>query len=239
MRYCAEYCIDLPDNFPINELTAFMAAARKVLLSPVKGPEWGEFAGASNLIGWRYRSSSENWLYYKQSWQTEGAAVNHESLYRRERALFGMFSAGVSCIESAAYSLAALASHPSVLAMAFGQDQQRACSPKNLLRWINSMPKAAALSRALSELCSSAEWQLWVALRNRMSHRSNLPVIVRGAVGSEPPPAKALHFAATSSTPGVEGDLETFEALHIWLTHSLTELFVAGTCLCEACNQNS
>lgn len=27
MRYCAEYCIDVPDDFPVDELTAFMAAA--------------------------------------------------------------------------------------------------------------------------------------------------------------------------------------------------------------------
>ncbi|NMG74103.1 hypothetical protein [Aromatoleum diolicum] len=232
MRYCAEYCVDVPDDFPIDELTAFMASARRTLLHPAMGREWNEFAAASNLIGWRYRASSEDWLNYRHSWQTEGVAVNHEGLYRRERALFGMFSAGVACIDSAAYALAALSSHPGVLAIAFGPTEQRACSPKQLLEWLAPMPKAAALSQALSKLCASAEWKLWVALRNRMSHRSNLPCIVFGAVGSEPPLAKALHFAATSSTPIVEGDLESFDALHAWLAWSLTELLVEGTNLC-------
>jgi len=209
-----------------------MAAARRVLLHPAKGPEWSEFAGASNLIGWRYRASSEEWHYYKHSWQTHGEAVDHEGLYRRERALFGMFTAGVACIESTAYSLAALSAHPRIGPISFGAAEQRACSPKKLLNLLSPLPKAAALAQALSTLCASAEWKLWVELRNRMTHRSNLPRIIFGAVGAEPLPAKALHFAATSSTPIVEGDLASFDALHAWLTRSLTELLIEGSNLC-------
>lgn len=233
MRYCAEYCIEVPDDFPVEELTAFRAAARLVLLHPSKGSEWAEFAGASNLIGWRYRASYEGWLYYKESWQAHGAAVDHESIYRRERALFGMFTAGVSCIESATYALAALSSHHSIGAFAFGTAEQRNCSPKKLIDWLSPLPNAAALVQALSRLCASAEWKLWVDLRNRMSHRSNLPQITIGAGGTKPPPAKPLHFAATSSTPTIAGDLESFDTLHTWLTHSLTELLIEGRNLCQ------
>lgn len=233
MRYCAEYCIDVPDDFPVDELTAFMAAARKVLLRDGKGLEWREFGGASNLIGWRYRASSEHWLYYKHSWEAEGVAVNHEGIYLRERALFGMFAAGVSCIDSLAYALAALSSHTDVLAIRFGADEQRVCSPKRLLAWVSPMPKGTRLAEALSALCTSLEWKMWVDLRNRMSHRSNLPQVIFGAIGSEPPPARALQFAATSSTPMVEGDLETFDALHAWLASALTRLLVEGIRLCS------
>lgn len=209
-----------------------MAAARRVLLHPAMGPEWSEFAGASNLIGWRYRASSEEWHNYKHSWQTHGEAVDHEGLYRRERAIFGMFTAGVSCIESIAYALAVLSSHPRIGPISFGTAEQRACSPKKLLGWLSPLPKAAALAQALSRLCASAEWKLWVELRNRMSHRSNLPRVIFCAVGAEPPPARPLHFAATSSTPIVEGDLESFDALHTWLTRSLSELLIEGSNLC-------
>lgn len=234
MRYCAEYCIEVPDDFPVEELTTFMAAARRVLLAPLapQGPEWVEFAGASNLIGWRYRASSEEWHYYKHSWQTHGAAVDHECLYRRERALFGMFTAGVSCIESTSYALAALSSHPRVGRIPFGATEQRYCSPKKLLEWLSPLPTAAALTQALSDLCVSAEWKLWVDLRNRMSHRSNLPRFIFGAIGAAPPPVKPLQFAATSSTPVVKGDLESFDALHTWLTDSLRKLLIEGSNLC-------
>lgn len=231
MRYCAEYCIEVPDDFPVEELTTFMAAARRVLLTPL-GPEWEEFAGASNLIGWRYRASSEEWHYYKHSWQTHGEAVDHEGLYRRERALFGMFTAGVSCIESTSYALAALSSHPRIGPISFGANEQRYCSPKKLLEWLSPLPTAGALTQVLSDICASAEWKLWVDLRNRMSHRSNLPRVTFGAIGAAPPPAKPLQFAATSSTPVVEGDLESFDALHTWLTESLRKLLIDGGNLC-------
>lgn len=231
MRYCSEYCIEVPDDFPVEELTTFMAAARRVLLSPM-GPEWVEFAGAANLIGWRYRASSEEWHYYKRSWQTHGVAVDHECLYRRERALFAMFTAGVSCIESTSYALAALSSHPRIGLISFGANEKRNCSPKKLLDWLVPLPMAATLTQALSELCASAEWKLWVDLRNRMSHRSNLPRVSFGAFGAAPPPAKPLQFAATSSTPVVEGDLESFDALHSWLADSLRKLLIEGSKLC-------
>jgi hypothetical protein len=67
MRRSAEYCIDLPEDFPEQELTRYMAFARKVLLEPQKSPAWSEFGGASNLIAWHYRASYEDWQYYKES----------------------------------------------------------------------------------------------------------------------------------------------------------------------------
>ena len=234
MPYCAEYCLEMPDDFPTNELVAFMSAARGVLLDPSAGPEWSEFGGASNLIGWRFRASSEHWGTYKRSWQEYGSNVNHEGIYERDRALFGMFSSGVACIESTIYALAALSSHPRVLSLKFGPREQRACSPKQLLAWIAPLKSCAALTTRLSSICTSSEWQLWVDLRNRMSHRSNLPRITFGAVGGDPPPAKALHFAATTSTPVVEGELESFDALHYWLTQSLRDLLLEGVKLCPA-----
>lgn len=232
MRTCAEYCIDMPDDFPVEELNAFMAAARRVLLIPKKGPEWSEFAGASNLIGWRYRASSEYRLAYKESWTTEGVTVDHEGAYRRERALFGMFSSGVASLESVTYALAALSSHPRVLAMPFGAQEQRFCSPTRLSKWLAPLPTATSMAAALTGIATSSEWKLWVDLRNRMTHRSDLPRVVFGAVGGTPPPAKALHFASTSSTPIFEGDLNTLDALHEWLSSSIATLLNEGAKLC-------
>lgn len=60
--------LDLPDDFPAHNYSEFMAAARAVLL-PNKVEAWKEFAGASNLIGWRFRASSEDMKTYIASWQ--------------------------------------------------------------------------------------------------------------------------------------------------------------------------
>jgi hypothetical protein len=82
------------------------------------------------------------------------------------------------------------------------------------------------LAETLDILTASTEWKLWVKLRNRMSHRSNLPRSGYGAVGDEPPPAKALHFAATSSTPAFEADVSNLEGMFAWLASSLRKLLV-------------
>lgn len=208
-----------------------MEAARRVLLGCCKGDEWKEFAGASNLIGWRYRASVEDWLRYRDSWMRLGANVLHEEVYQRERALFGMFSSGVSCLESAVYAIAAFASHRNVLSIPFTATEQRACSPKKLLAWVAPVRGAASLAVVLRGICESNDWKLWIDLRNRMNHRSNLPRVTIGSVGSEPPPAKAIHFAATSSTPAVEGDLVIFDDLRVWLMGALTDLLTAGKSL--------
>ena len=60
-----EYCIDLPDDFPESELAQYMVFARTVLLQPQKSAAWREFAGASNLIAWRYKASFADWQFYK------------------------------------------------------------------------------------------------------------------------------------------------------------------------------
>jgi hypothetical protein len=222
--------MDLPDDFPESELTQYMAFARKVLLDPQKSAAWSEFGGASNLLAWRYRASYEDWQYYKASLANH-SNPDHEELYRRERAMFGMFASGASCIESAVYSLAALASHPSLLAIPFGTAEQRRCSPATLRNWVAPHASAAALTAALDRLLSANEWSLWVDLRNRMTHRSNLPRIIQAWVGPPPPPAKPINLAATSSTPAVQADPADFNALHRWLASALASLLAAGVTL--------
>jgi hypothetical protein len=230
MRYSQEYCIHLPEDFPHDELVRFMAHARAVLLQPVKSPQWTEFAGASNLIAWRYRSAFECWEAYKTS-LASAPQGDHEELYRRERELFGMFTAGVSCIESASYSLAALSSHPSLLGIPFDLPQQRQCSPSALRGWIAPYPSASALATSLDAILTAPEWRLWVDLRNRMSHRSNIPRVVRASIGSPLPAGKPLHFGPTSSTAPVEAEIVEFDALRDWLSNALRELLEAGATL--------
>ena len=75
MSFCKEYQLEMPVIFPGKELTDFRAAARAVLLKPTKSKEWSEFAGASNLIGWRFRAANEYWQAYRSSWERCGANV--------------------------------------------------------------------------------------------------------------------------------------------------------------------
>lgn len=229
MVFSTEHQLNLPNSFPSDEMVAFMATARRVLLTPSKSEAWSEFSGASNLIGWRFRSCSEDMERYIAFWKTFGANIPFEEMYLQERALFGMFTAGVSCIESTCYALHALASHPKLLALPFGEKEQRLCNPIRLQKNLLNHHSAHALAETLNVLINSNEWIQWTNLRNRMTHRSNLPRIIRGATGTDPPPMKALHFAATSSTSAFEADISNLEDMFTWLAVSLRNLLIEGT----------
>ena len=225
--------LDLPIEFPTVEYAAFMEAARSVLLPPAEGEYWKEFGGASNLIGWRYRSSYEYMRYYVDSWQEKGSNISFEEIYMRDRALFGMFTSGVSCIDCTSYALLALASHPSIISLAYGDKERRRCSPKSLQKKLQPHPLAQPLVDILTKLNNSDEWRLWVDLRNRLTHRSNLPRITQAAMGGTLPPAKSVHFAATSSTPHIEANEELLLSLFSWLSISLKGLLNGGYQLVE------
>jgi len=232
MTFCAELCIEMPDDFPVNELTAFMAEVRRVLIPGGNtSAVWKEFGGASNLIGWRYRASFDAWREHRASVEAYGGGRNHEDVYEQERSLFLMFSAGVSCIESTTYALAAAASDSNVCGIAFTIKEQRSCSPSRLLSWLIPHAKAANLVASLQELLAAPEWVLWVELRNRMTHRSNLPRRHFASVGAPPPQVKPLNYAPTSSTPEVDADFSDWDALHQWLAQQLRKLLLAGTAL--------
>jgi len=228
MVFSTAHQLEMPDSFPADAMDAFMAVARSITLTPTKSEAWKELGGASNLIGWRFRGCNDYMHQYLDSWKVHGANVSFEEIYLRERALFGMFTAGVSCIESTCYALNALASHPKLLGLPFGEPEQRRCNPTRLKETLSKYPQAQALVATLKVLTSSTEWALWVDLRNRMTHRSNLPRIINAAVGATPPPEKALYFAATSSTPAFEADLSHLEVMFAWLASSLRSLLEDG-----------
>lgn len=227
----------MPADFPDAEFTQFMAVARHVLLTPSQHPLWVEFAGASNLVGWRFRASTEDWQLHKASLACN-PNPDHEELFRRERALFGMFTSGVSALESSIYAIAALASHPAVFNIAFGPSEQRLCGPHKLHQWLNPHPRASILCGILTNLLNSREWSLWRDLRNRMMHRSDLPRIIYATLGAPLPVTNPLLFAATSSTPPVDADTADFDALHLWLAATIRELFIEAGEIANASQPN-
>ena len=109
----------MPDAFPCEAFTRYREAARRVLETPYSSDAQKEFGGASNLIAWRFRACHEDWQAYQNWFAVSEAQPSHEANFRWERALFGLFTSGVSCIEAMTYSLAALASHPSILSLPF------------------------------------------------------------------------------------------------------------------------
>ena len=234
--YCAENAIDMPDAFPCEAFTRYRGTARRVRETPCGTDAPKEFGGASNLIGWRFRACHEDWQTYQEWFAVSEVQPSHEANFRRERALFGMFSSGVSCIESMTYSLAALTSHPHVLSLPFDAQRQRECNPARLADWLNEYATASRLESAVRAMVASDEWKLWVKLRNRMTHRSILPPIIRVNLGAPTPPAQALDFAKTSSTSAIQMDVPEVEQHLKWLAESLRVLLERGSDLVDLCS---
>jgi hypothetical protein len=233
MQFVKEFQIELPNEFPAVEYRDYVTGAKETLL-PEKGPSWAEFAGASNLIGWRFRACFEDMSAYLSSWRDRGANVDLEEVYQRERWLFGMFTAGVSCLESTTYSIHALASHPKVVGVPFGDKEQKSSGVGSLRSALANSEPAEPVVKSLTAILKSGEWKTWVDFRNRMTHRSNLPRIIKGSAGSAPPPAQALEFAGTSSTRRFSADEQGLVALYTWLSHNLQSLLAAGALFARA-----
>jgi hypothetical protein len=227
MKFSEVLKLDMPDEFPLVEFEAFVNAVRTV--AGPKSEARGEFGGASNLIGWRFRASVEYREMYLDSWRQHGAAVGFEELYARERNFFGMFVSGVSTIECIAYACYATASDPSVLGLPFDERIRRSRSgPRHLLHALEGKSRAAELVHALTVMLASAEWRIWTNYRNTMAHRSNIHRIIYAAVGSALPPSRIMQFAGNWSHDPMDGDEAAFLALAAWLARTCQDLLKSG-----------
>jgi hypothetical protein len=129
MGFVESVQLELPASFPSEPFSRFINRARAVLL-PDEAELWTEFAGAFNLIAWRFRSAGEHCEAYQQSWTATGAHADFEELYERERSMFGMLTSGVSAVDATCYAVWALSSHASIFGLRFGEYDRRRCGPK-------------------------------------------------------------------------------------------------------------
>ncbi len=233
MQHSATYGIDMPIAFPEVQAAEFKDLARETAEGSTGGSlAWTEFAGASNLIAWRFRSALESWHKYQEIEAIK--AKTHEDYYQQECLFFNMFASAVSCIESSTYAIAAILSHDSMLSMPFNAKEQKNCSPYNLHTWLlksNNQKKVEVLEKVFKSLLASDEWNRFQEIRNRLSHRSNLPRHLFASVGCATPAADLINYGGTTSTKKIEASLSDFDALVTWLSKTLCELLNAGIAL--------
>jgi hypothetical protein len=77
-------------------------------------------------------------------------------------------------------------------------------------------------------MLDSTEWEVWMQLRDRMAHRSNLPRIIKGVMGGPAPTANALEIAATTSSPALSKGPGELSGLFEWLAATLASLLQAS-----------
>jgi len=148
------------------------------------------------------------------SWDRYGINASFEELYHQEKALYGVFTTGVSYLESLTYATYIVCTAVLSHVCSFGSDKDRhdLSDPARLAKRLSKAPSARNLAAALHELSTSPEWKMWKAYRNTHSHRSSPPRLVRMSLGSAPPPPSPLQLSATWSTPALEADSATFDS---------------------------
>jgi hypothetical protein len=218
--------LEMPETFPNLEFDVFVAVGRTLLES--KSPLRREFDPATNLIAWRYRACSEFLEMYLHS-----SEATFDDIYHQERNFFGMLYSGESCIEATCYAAYALIAHPAALGLPFSTREQNF----RLLEFLKTLKDRSAVSNlamALERLLNSDEWKTWSALRNRVTHRTNLPQIIRGRIGGDAAvtPRQPLEFAGTSSTPNLsDTSCDLRDGLFAFITESLRSLLIATVAL--------
>ncbi len=230
MPYFDKLCINMPPSFPTATFAQLLDKAREAL-HDARGaePKWKEFALASNIIGWRYRTAFDELEFLRGRYSTTRGPIDHEDIYQREHALFVLFTAGVSCVEACIYATAAYCSH--VVGFDFGIKEQHVCGPSKLQDWLKSLDRAAALIAVLKDIEDSQEWQFWRRVRNRLSHRGNLPAIIYASVGCPTPEVNPIIFDATTSTGAIDMSVEELNTHFSWLTDTINRLMHATVAL--------
>ena len=224
--------LHMPSSFPLVPFEDFIEKGRAVFGANSQARR--EFGGASNIIGWRFKACEEYKEGYMSSWRQYGPDVSFEGIYLRERLLFGVFVSGVSCVEATIYACYALASSPNVFGLEFDENiRKHKSGATHLLNQLKPINESLKLVSALDQLLASDQWKLWKDFRNTMTHRSNLPRNLYGAIGGPLPPSNPLDFAATWSSKAFCGDEATFDELINWLSGILEQLFLGGIQLTE------
>jgi hypothetical protein len=235
MVFSKVHQLDLPSNFPFTEMEAFKVAADSILRPETSVEAWQEYAGATNLIGWRFRNCHEDMERWVGSLNTHGENGDFEEEYLRDRALFGFFTAGLSCIESTCYALLALVNHLTLLNLPPQKMDKWRLYPQDVEKYLLERPETGALKTKLKELTVSDEYERLKQVRDRVTHRSNLPRNQTLGISNN---AHQV-FAKTISTKlyGEETELTINELflkdMLAWLAESVRALLVEGARLCE------
>jgi hypothetical protein len=223
-EFCKSVRLSMPESFPCGQLTTLRWRVTRRFTSR-KPQAWAEFAGASNLIAWRFRS-------YVESANTLSSmpSASPDDIYHQEQTMFLAVCSAVSCIEAIAYATWALASDPLLLDVAFGPEEQRQANPSRVRDMLVKHTTDVEVTQPWIDVNNANEWQLLRELRIRMFHRTNLPRMIRGT-SSAPPVPLPMKFAPTSTTPAL--GIDQVAALEPWLANIVSALLGAALAIVQ------
>ena len=127
-------------------------------------------------VAYRFRATTE----YQSEFETlfyapGGVAPPSDDYYRQERALFGFFVSGLSCIESFAFALHAIGSFYRPSTFRLTEESLRKVSPNTVAKALEDSYPCALVTIVINRLVEDATFQTWKEIRNVLSHRAVPP----------------------------------------------------------------
>lgn len=134
-------------------------------------------------VAYRFRATTE----YQSEFETlfgapGGAAPPLKDYYRQERALFGFFVSGFSCIESFAFALHAIGAY--YMPNTFSIEDQRKVAPSIVAETLKKCWPSALVTMIMNKLVQDEIFKTWKNIRNVLSHRAIPPRDITISFGS-------------------------------------------------------
>jgi hypothetical protein len=175
--------LQMPDDFDYASYEA--VHSRIGPLHESHQPQWIEYVDAWIGVAYRFYACAEHDEAFTQSIQTHGDAPQQPERYYQERDLFGFFVNGLSAIETTCYGLFAIASMLNDVYFPIKKAKnKKAINPESTARRFRTTFPKETISRTLSKIVGSQEYEDWKEVRNILAHRGSPGRHISGSVGS-------------------------------------------------------
>lgn len=163
--------VDVPVGFPseiYDRVHHIMNVKASGHLNSIK------FSGAWNALSYRYVEADECATQFARHFAKYGSSPPGQERYRQERSIFDFYSAAVSCLDTVAFAIFAIASlkHGTTFLLSKNEDEKNATPHKLLLKLKATFPDDL-ITGAWSRLSSDQRTKEIRDIRNVLTHRTN------------------------------------------------------------------
>lgn len=163
--------VDVPADFP----AAIYDRVHQIINIKASGhPNAIKFSGAWNALSYRYLEVDECTTQFARHFAKYGSSPSSQERYCQERNIFDFYSAAVSCLDTVAFAIFAIASlkHGAAFPLSDAGDEAKV-RPDKLLPKLNSNFSSDAITGAWSTLFSDPRNKEIRDIRNVLTHRTN------------------------------------------------------------------
>jgi hypothetical protein len=164
--------ISMPQGFPIQPYELVHERLRKKIDSNKES--WQLFAEGWNAFAYRFLACSEHNESFSSSIVKDTISPQPKERYNQDNELFGFFVTGLSCFESAYFSLYVIASILDLKRFPISPDEKLVnVTPGSVTKNFKSSFPCQKITKVLENLICDSKYEEWKSIRNVLAHRAN------------------------------------------------------------------